>query len=140
MISFCRRGVKRIGFSSFSGCENLKKIVLPDTVETIGVMAFAKCGIESIKIPDTVETIGGNVFSGCAKLKSVTIGNGVKCIEEGAFSGCSALSSVSFKNPTGWTAVLSDKTKQIPEGDLIYMGIAAEYLRSEYSLYCWQRV
>ena len=36
-------GVEKIGFSSFDGCENLKTVVMPDSLTEIGDYAFADC-------------------------------------------------------------------------------------------------
>lgn len=78
----------RITTDMFNGCENLKEITMPKTIDRIDVNAFAYCksldmtidypeiktigfgafkGCENIKVkvPDTLESIGVNTFEGC---------------------------------------------------------------------------
>jgi hypothetical protein len=51
---------------------NLKKVILPDGVETIGSYAFANCNsLEYINLPNTIKEIKGYCFNKCI-LKSLT--------------------------------------------------------------------
>ena len=62
-----------------------KSINIPNSVKTIGTMAFSDCSeLQSVVIGNGVTTIGANAFTYCA-LKSLIIGNSVTTIEEGAF-------------------------------------------------------
>lgn len=47
-------GVKRVGGGSFSGCQKVKKVTLPSTLEIIGVSAFSGCGLTSVNLPEGV--------------------------------------------------------------------------------------
>ena len=66
-------GVVEIGYAAFKYCPNLKQIVLPDTVETIGMSAFADTGLTSLTIPVNVTKLGGAFVSDCASLTSLYI-------------------------------------------------------------------
>jgi hypothetical protein len=72
-------------------------IRIPDTIEGMEVAAiwqFAFLGREELKgvvIPDTVTRIGKSAFAGCYGLTSVTIPNSVVSIEKAAFAECSNL-------------------------------------------------
>jgi len=50
--------------------------------------------IKKVIIPGTVEFIGERSFSGCESLDGVTLGEGVRVIWEGAFSGCRNLKKI----------------------------------------------
>ena len=50
--------------------------------------------IKDLVIPNTVTSIGDRAFAGCGGLTSLTIPNSVTNIGEGAFSGCSGLNSI----------------------------------------------
>ena len=77
----------------------VKRIIIGDSVTTIGEYAFYDCGhLTSVTIPNSVTTIGNNAFSGCSSLTSVTIPNSVTTIKEYAFSDCSHLTSVTIPN------------------------------------------
>lgn len=69
-----------------------------------GVTAINKCvflnnqEITEVIIPDTVEIIGMSAFSNCKKLKNITIkGNRLKIIDNGAFWGC-AIKKINIPN------------------------------------------
>lgn len=58
----------------FEYCENLEKIILPDTLVNIGERAFYSCtNLKKIEIPSGVENIGFQAFLGCDSLESITI-------------------------------------------------------------------
>jgi hypothetical protein len=85
----------RIGENSFSGCRDLKSVVIPDSVTRIGKEAFYDCkGLASVIIPDAVTSIGYRAFGNCRALTSVTIPDSVESIGHGAFSSCEGLTSV----------------------------------------------
>ena len=79
----------------FSGCKNLRSIVLPDNITDIGYAAFSGCSsLTSIDIPDNIETIKAETFMSCENLTSIIIPNGVTTIEGSSFMGCQSLSTV----------------------------------------------
>ena len=54
--------------------ENVKEVVIPSCVTTIGDEAFKRCyDLRSVTIPDSVTTIGDFAFYGCTNLQSMTI-------------------------------------------------------------------
>ncbi len=95
----------------------ITKIILPDTIESIGEFAFFKCSsLERINIPEKLTeiskgmlnstsleeaVIGGNIrkigavaFYNCRQLKTVTLCEGVEEIDSAAFYNCSALTVI----------------------------------------------
>ena len=75
------------GVYGFSEAINLKEVVLPEGVVSIG--EFDNCkNLERINIPSTVRWISTYTFSGCMSLKNITILSGVEDIGEYAFEKC----------------------------------------------------
>lgn len=65
--------IRSVGELAFGGCVYLAGIELPEGVEYIGDSAFYGCyGIETIVLPSTVRYIGDNVFYSCDSLRSIT--------------------------------------------------------------------
>ena len=57
--------LKRIQNYTFSDCKNLKHILLPNSLESIGAFCFAKSGLEEITFPSNVTRVGATAFMWC---------------------------------------------------------------------------
>ena len=87
----------------FYNVENLKKVVLPNSLTNLGFLTFNDCQkLTSVNLPSGLKSIGSGVFAGCTSLASVTIPSGVKTIGEYAFAD-TKLSSVTI--PSGVTKI-----------------------------------
>ena len=77
--------------------EKIEKIILPNTLTTIGASAFEDCtALTTIEIPASVETIREKAFYNCTSLQTVTFekGSKLKSIESSAFSHCTSLTMI----------------------------------------------
>ena len=103
-VSMASSGVKTIDMSTFSGCQNLTNITLPEGLTGIGQRAFSGCEIlTNIKIPENVETIGGSAFRDCESLKEIEIPKWLTTIHDFTFMGCYNLRNVTL--PSGLIAI-----------------------------------
>lgn len=78
---------------------SISDVVIPSEIEglpvtAISVGAFYLSAITSIEIPNTVTSIGEMAFLGCTSLKSVKLSTGVAKIDKNAFGSCSALQEI----------------------------------------------
>ena len=68
------RAVTEIGWGAFSGSDNLRSIVIPNSIRRISAVALAYCnGLTSVNIPDSVTFIDVNAFDRCYNLTSITV-------------------------------------------------------------------
>ena len=89
--------VTEVDANAFSKGNNIKSIIIPNSVMNIGTGAFCDCfNLTNITIPNSVTNIGSNAFNYCSSLKSVTIPNNVINIGDSAFDGCSSLTSITI--------------------------------------------
>ena len=93
------KGVVAIADGAFAG-GSVETVVLPQTLETVGEKAFAKCGALKAVVgaPKALETIGPEAFSGCVALERFDWPENLRVIEKYAFTGCKALESAAIKN------------------------------------------
>lgn len=111
--------VTGIADSAFAGCEFLKSITLPNSLESIGHRAFGNCvSLTSITIPDSVTNIGVWAFYNCSSLTNVVIPDSVTIISNYMFVLCTSLTTI----------VISDSIVRIGEG--------AFYGCSSLTIYC----
>lgn len=82
--------------SLFSDCGRLEKLILPNSLKTIGAKAFQYCIFSSVVIPGSVTAIGNQAFMGCVFLNDIDFGCGLQSIGENVFGGCGALTAVTF--------------------------------------------
>jgi len=89
--------VKYIPSYAFRNCNNLSgKLVIPDSVVTIGVYAFHGCsGIDTLVIGKSVVNISISAFGGCSGLTgNLVIPDSVVTISSYAFGGCSGIDTL----------------------------------------------
>ncbi len=136
-------GVTSIGSSAFEGCVTLKSVKIGDDVLNVGYRSFYGCtNLTNVIIGDGATSIQDSAFEGCRKLTSVIIGAAVTHIGYYAFYGCSSLTSVTFKNPNGWWRASSSTATSGTAVDSMALSdtaTAAEYLRSKYYYFYWNR-
>ena len=112
-------GTKVISERAFFGCNNLKQVLIPDSVESIGSEAFRQTQIvtanvssnikilergvffecknlEQLGIAGKIEVIPNSLCYGCEKLENITISNSITSIEDLAFFDCKQLKTLNI--------------------------------------------
>lgn len=74
----------------------LSGLILPDSLEAIGISAFQNNGFEEIVIPDNVKSIEKGSFWGCSSLKTITLPASLASIGASAFKNCDRLETVKY--------------------------------------------
>lgn len=107
-------GVEEIDVQAFDGCSSLTgSLSLPNSLKKIGNNAFQLCGfIDELILPPSIEYIG-MAFPNCGGLYGeLHIPDKIKYLGEGAFTGCSFTGSLAIpQNVTVLGDYLFDNTK-----------------------------
>ncbi len=112
--------LRQIYSDAFSGCENLKKVVLPEGVETIFGGAFSGCAkLKEINFPQSLRVLYWNAFRGCTSLEHINI-EGWVTIKGAAFSNCQNLKTLTIKS--GFIGPLFDAGEKIESLQEIKLG------------------
>jgi len=91
-IIFPETSLKRIGKYAFSRCANLKKVKIPDSVESLGSFAFSQCdSLESIDFGNSPAPIAASLCSSDTALTRVKISENCREILNNAFYECFSL-------------------------------------------------
>lgn len=69
-------GLKTIGSHVFIGGNSLSEVVLPSTLTKIGWYAFESTGVSSLKIPASLVSFGLGAFSDCQNLSEISVETG----------------------------------------------------------------
>ena len=80
--------------------KKIEKIILPNTLTTIGQYAFYDCtSLQTVTFEkgSRLKTIEESAFEDCTELTSIEIPASVETIEDSAFKGCSKLATVTFE-------------------------------------------
>ena len=78
-VIFKGNNLKTIGNYCFMANPNLKELILPDGVESIGNASIGYINIERLHLPASCSSIHANAFASDRKLTNVTIGEGFNC-------------------------------------------------------------
>lgn len=86
--------LKSIGMAAFAACGQLQSIELPASVDTIGSFAFSASGLTSVEVPASVLYVGEGAFAQCKSLEQATVSAAV--IDKDAFKADDALATVTL--------------------------------------------
>ena len=96
-----KQGTLDIADYAFLGCSSITELVIPDTVNYIGVSAFSHCSsLKEVKLPSDITAINDDTFNACASMLSVTMPTKMKTIGDSAFRDCRSLVKVVFPEAT----------------------------------------
>ena len=89
--------ITTIPYQCFAGCKHLKKVLLPESINTIGIESFASTKIKSINLPKTTNLIGSSCFMFCENLKKIDLSaTNIEVLPPYLFYNCTNLVEVSL--------------------------------------------
>ena len=112
------KGTRVIADGAFAYSGALMNVILPDSLQTIGRLAFESCfALSSIEVPYGVFYIGAWAFLRCFLLTSVTLPSSLEYMGVNVFEYCGILSEIkvyAVKPPVVDTTLGSNLDKSIP--------------------------
>lgn len=121
--------VERIDSEAFDRAENIKKVILPESLKYIGEDAFYWSSIVEVNIPENVEFIGANAFTNCLKLSKIYYNP--KNLQEEAI-GDDAFNINYFSEPSAErTIIYGDGIVRIP--DALAVGNVVKTVMNDFS-------
>ena len=123
--------VVAIADEAFSFCDEITALILPDSIERIGMGAFCGCdGLRTLQLPANLKTIGEMAFQLCSNLTEVVFPEGLRSIGYGAFADCTSLAvaklpdSLEYVDSTVFKGCAAELQLAVPgmesEGNLLY--------------------
>ena len=86
-------------YGAFEGCKNLEKIVIPNSVTSMGNYAFNGCtNLETVVLSNNLEAIKYCAFYNCENLQGITLGAKTTSIGNYAFGNCGKMTYVKLNN------------------------------------------
>ena len=77
-VDFNAEGLHSIGDNAFAYCEQLKQMVLPNSIVELGVNTFAYCSsLEQIQLSENLMALPGGLLIYCTSLKELSVPNSV---------------------------------------------------------------
>ena len=82
---------------AFSGCTNLREVLLNEGLRKIGEYAFASCtSLQCIRLPSTLIEINNYAFKDCTNLREIELQERLPTIENRSFANCFLLERFKF--------------------------------------------
>ena len=102
----------------------VQSILIPEGVEEIGYSAFANTALRLVKLPSTLKRVGPEAFSTCTSMKAVDLNNLSLNLSNGMFFNCEELRMIAHpSNVTGLSASTFGATpfEQFSEAEMLKM-------------------
>ena len=81
-------GTRYIADYAFSECSTLARVIMPNSVTSIGIRSFRSCPeLEYVELSDSLIAVGYQAFSGSTKIQSFDFPSTLKSVGFSAFSG-----------------------------------------------------
>jgi len=86
--------VNTIGEFAFCGCKTIRQIYIPNSLTMVRKGAFASSSLQRINLPETITSIEEYVFCFCDSLKQITIPKSVTQLGNNAFYCCKSIQQI----------------------------------------------
>lgn len=124
---------------TFAGCNNLKKVIVEEGIETIPPGTFMDCiCLDEISLPSTLKKIGSKAFDYCLCLPEIHMPAALEEIGGDAFYNCTSLRNVFELNLTKLKVLSASVFKRCSSLEKILLPATLEEIDSAAFLNCEQ--
>ena len=93
--------LRSIGELAFAHCTGMSAVAFNQGLSGIGIQAFYDCyNLTEIALPDSLTSLPASAFAECRCLTTLTLGKGLTSIGAQAFRNCSSLTTVNGAKPS----------------------------------------
>ena len=126
------QSLESINEKAFYDCIALTELVIPDGVNYINESTFEGCvSLERVILPAELKSIDKSAFASCSSLKEIVIPDKVTTIGKSAFNNCSSLISCTIPNSV--TTIAADAFEGCDSmTDIYFKGTAAQWINVNY--------
>lgn len=96
----------------FASCDNLKSIIMPPQVKSIGSRAFENSAVSELCLNEGLASVGYNAFNGCP-IKTVKLPESLKSISEDAFFGADTVIACQYDTDL-LSSVMKSLDRKVP--------------------------
>ena len=93
----------KCGIKYYLNDKEIKDVVIPSNVISLGRYAFQNSYLTSITLPSSLVSVGEGAFKNCSSLAGINFSSGLTSIGNYAFDGCNRLTSLTL--PAGITSI-----------------------------------
>jgi len=105
--------VKTINLGAFAECKKLKNVIMSDNITYIGRSAFYDSGLTSVRLPSRLEVISSSAFGMCKDLDYIVMPKSVVDIGDGAFYKCLNISHINYEGTADeWDSIAIDNNNE----------------------------
>ena len=86
--------VKTVGDKVFSDCDNLKEVLFKSDYTSMGDAVFENSGVEKVVLPTKLRKITDNMFKNCKSVRQISFPDTLMGIGDNAFQGCTSIKNM----------------------------------------------
>ena len=118
------KALKTLGYNAFKECSSLKAIKLYNINKLESSTFYGCTSLDSVVLPSSIEKIGVFAFYNCNALKEIALPDNLTNIDYCAFAHCTSLSAIYASSPIPAAFDDTDAFNDIAEGAILYVSSA----------------
>ena len=118
------KALKTLGYNAFKECSSLKAIKLYNINKLESSTFYGCTSLDSVVLPSSIEKIGVFAFYNCNALKEIALPDNLTNIDYCAFAHCTSLSAIYASSPIPAAFDDTDIFVGIAEGATLYVSSA----------------